>query len=267
MNGAALVLQGIHKSLGGQPVLRDVSLRVERGEVLALIGASGSGKSTLLRCANLLEVPDSGSVTVLGEAVALQPQRDGQRRVADRKQLERVRQRVAMVFQSFALWSHMTALQNVIEGPAQHLRRPRAEVEEEARALLSRMGVGHRADAYPSELSGGQQQRVAIARALCMQPELILLDEPTSALDPESTAEVLAAIRGLAQEGRTLAIVTHELGFAREVAQRVVFLHAGRIEESGPADEVLRAPASPLCQRFVSTGRPPPVIAREGALV
>lgn len=241
----------IEKRFGEHRVLQGISLQAEQGAVITLIGASGSGKSTFLRCLNLLELPDAGEVIVHGEAVRFKQTRKG-REPADWKQVERMRARLAMVFQGFNLWAHMTLLQNVIEAPIHVLRVPRKEAIERARALLARVGLAERADYYPSQLSGGQQQRGAIARALAMNPEVMLFDEPTSALDPELVGDVLKVMRDLADEGRTMVVVTHEMAFARDVCSQVVFLHQGQVEESGPPDEVLGRPQSPRLQQFLS---------------
>lgn len=241
----------IEKRFGEHRVLQGISLQAEQGAVITLIGASGSGKSTFLRCLNLLELPDAGEVIVHGEAVRFKQTRKG-REPADWKQVERMRARLAMVFQGFNLWAHMTLLQNVVEAPIHVLRVPRKEATDRARALLARVGLAERADYYPSQLSGGQQQRGAIARALAMNPEVMLFDEPTSALDPELVGDVLKVMRDLADEGRTMVVVTHEMAFARDVCSQVVFLHQGQVEESGPPDEVLGRPQSPRLQQFLS---------------
>ena len=252
MTEPAVAVRGLEKRYGPLPVLRGVSLAAQTGEVIAIVGASGSGKSTLLRCIPLLEVPEAGEVGVAGEWLRWQP-RGASRVPADRAQVTRLRSRLGFVFQSFNLWSHRTALGNVIEAPVQVLRRPRAEAVDEAMALLEKVGLAEKRDAYPAQLSGGQQQRVAIARALAMRPAALLLDEPTSALDPELVGEVLRVIRALAEEGRTMLIVTHEMQFARDVSSRAVFLHAGRIEEEGPPGQVFGDPASDRCRQFVTS--------------
>jgi arginine/ornithine transport system ATP-binding protein len=234
-------LQGLelHKRYGTHEVLKGVSLTARAGDVITVVGSSGSGKSTLLRCLNLLEQPSRGRLLLGSEELALVPDRDGSLRARDAKQLQRWRARLAMVFQSFNLWQHLTALQNVIEAPIQVLGLSRAEATERAQALLASVGVAHRAGTFPAHLSGGEQQRVAIARALAMEPEVMLFDEPTSALDPELVGEVLKVMRDLAAEGRTMIVVTHEMGFAREVSNHTLFLHQGLIEEQGPPREVL----------------------------
>jgi len=248
----ALRAEEIHKRFGALEVLKGVSVTAETGDVIALIGASGSGKSTFLRCMNLLEVPDDGRLEVGGEEIRLR-QRRGVTAPEDWKQVNRIRTRLGMVFQNFNLWSHMTILANVIEAPVHVQRVPRAEAVARARALLDKVGIADKADAYPTQLSGGQQQRAAIARALAMEPKVLLFDEPTSALDPELVGEVLRVMRQLAEEGRTMLIVTHEMGFAREVASQVVFLHQGRIEEAGPPAKVFDAPESERCRQFLTT--------------
>ena len=248
------ILQGldIHKSFGAHEVLKGVSVTAHKGDVISMIGSSGSGKSTFLRCLNLLEQPNSGRIILASEEMDLVRAAAGTLRVRHAAQLQRLRAQVAMVFQHFNLWSHMTALENVIEAPVHALGQPRAEVMERAHAYLQRVGVYHRKDAYPAHLSGGEQQRVAIARALAMEPKVMLFDEPTSALDPELVGEVLRVMRSVADEGRTMIVVTHEMGFAREVSNRVVFLHQGRIEEEGDPNEVLQRPRSERLQAFLS---------------
>jgi polar amino acid transport system ATP-binding protein len=235
-----IALRDVRKSFGDNLVLDGISLDVARGEVVCVIGPSGSGKSTLLRCINGLESYDDGEITV-----------DGQRVDRDVRHIVAIREKVAMVFQRFNLFPHRTALENVIEGPLFVKREPRAVAVERARALLVRVGLAGKENDYPHRLSGGQQQRVAIARALAMQPHAILFDEPTSALDPELVGEVLAVMRLLAQEGMTMIVVTHEMSFAREVADRVIFIDGGRIVEQGPAREVLSAPQHERTRDFL----------------
>ena len=225
------------------------------GEVISILGASGSGKSTMLRCINMLEVPDGGEVAIGGETIALEKDRRGRMRPADGAQVDRIRMKVAMVFQSFNLWSHMTVLENVIEAPVHVQKRPRAEAVAEAEALLAKVGIAEKRNHYPAHLSGGQQQRAAIARALAMRPQVLLFDEPTSALDPELVGEVLRVMRALAEEGRTMLVVTHEMSFARDVSSRVVFLHQGVVEEEGPPAQVFGAPKSERFRQFISSGR------------
>jgi octopine/nopaline transport system ATP-binding protein len=248
-----LHIHGLRKAFGTLEVLRGIDLNAFEGDVISILGASGSGKSTLLRCINLLEVPDAGDIVIAGETVQLRPRRDGTRAAADRAQLDRLRSQLGFVFQSFNLWSHMTVLENVIEAPVHVQKRPRAEAIAEAEALLDKVGIADKRNHYPAHLSGGQQQRAAIARALCMHPKVMLFDEPTSALDPELVGEVLRVIRGLAEEGRTMLVVTHELGFAREVSNRVLFLHRGAIEDDGPPERVFRAPASDRLREFLAS--------------
>ena len=254
MNTPALKLQidGIHKRFGANEVLRGVSLQAAAGDVIAIIGSSGSGKSTLLRCINLLEKPNAGSITVAGETLALVPDKNGELNARDPLQLQRLRTRLAMVFQHFNLWAHMTVLQNIIEVPIHVLGLPREQAVATARRYLQRVDLMGMEDRYPVHLSGGQQQRVAIARALAVEPEVMLFDEPTSALDPELVTEVLRVMQALAQEGRTMLVVTHEMGFAREVANHLIFLHKGLIEEQGVPREVLSQPKSDRLAQFLS---------------
>ncbi|MFG6177197.1 ATP-binding cassette domain-containing protein [Halomonas sp. THAF12] len=252
---AVIEVKNLHKAYGSARVLKGIDLSAGRGDVVALIGSSGSGKSTLLRCLNLLETPSSGALRLLGESIPFRG--EGEQRVpADRRQLRRLRARLGMVFQGFNLWPHMTLEANVMEGPIQVLKRSRAEARDEARALLERVGLHHLREAYPATLSGGQQQRGAIARALAMGPEALLFDEPTSALDPELVGEVLAVMRDLADEGRTMIIVTHEMAFAADVASRVVFLDQGEIAEQGPPERVFGAPSVQRLQRFLGSVSP-----------
>ncbi|UEM03524.1 ABC transporter ATP-binding protein [Skermanella rosea] len=249
--GAAIVVEDLHKRFGQLEVLKGVSLVAHEGDVISMIGSSGSGKSTFLRCINLLETPDEGRVWVNGELIRM---KQGRHHAvpADPRQVDRIRSRLGMVFQGFNLWSHMTVLQNVIEAPVHVLGVPKAEAIARAEALLEKVGLEAKSKAYPSHLSGGQQQRVAIARALAMQPKVMLFDEPTSALDPELVGEVLRVMRQLADEGMTMIVVTHEMGFAREVSSEVIFLHQGRIEERGPPDQVLVDPQSERCRQFLA---------------
>src|SRR4029079_10276935 len=249
----AVVVEGLHKSFGDLEVLKGVSLTAHEGDVVSMIGASGSGKSTFLRCINFLEMPTQGRIQVTGEDMALAPGSDGNLRPTDRKQLERSRTRLGMVFQSFNLWQHMTVLQNVIEAPVHVLGIPKAEAIDRAERLLHKVGLYEKRDVYPAFLSGGQQQRAAIARALCMEPKVMLFDEPTSALDPELVGEVLRVIRDLAEEGRTMILVTHEMKFARDVSSHVIYLYKGIIEEEGPPPLVFGSPKSERCRQFVSS--------------
>ena len=250
MTEFAVAVSDLHKRFGPLEVLRGITLAARNGEVISIIGASGSGKSTLLRCIPLLEVPEAGDVAIAGETVRLRA-RGGVRVAADPAQVNRLRSSLGFVFQSFNLWQHMTVLQNVIEAPVHVQRRPRAEAVAEAEAILEKVGMADKRNAYPAHLSGGQQQRAAIARALAMRPRALLFDEPTSALDPELVGEVLLVIRGLAEEGRTMLIVTHEMSFAAEVSSRAVFLADGRIEEEGPPTRIFRDPATERCRQFV----------------
>jgi octopine/nopaline transport system ATP-binding protein len=249
----AIEVKDLHKAFGPLEVLKGVSLSAHGGDVISMIGASGSGKSTFLRCLNLLELPSSGRIIVAGEELLLEPRPDGNLHPVDRRQLERVRSKLGMVFQSFNLWPHMTVLENLIEAPIHVLKLPRAEAIARADALLNKVGLFDKRASYPSFLSGGQQQRAAIARALCMEPKVMLFDEPTSALDPELVGEVLKVIRDLAKEGRTMILVTHELKFAREVSRHVAFLHGGRIEEEGDPRQVFDMPKSQRCRQFVAS--------------
>ncbi len=253
--GTALRVDDLYKSFGDLEVLKGVSLTAREHDVIAILGASGSGKSTLLRCINLLEVPDSGEVHVGGELIRMKRDRRGRAMPADRRQVDRIRARLGMVFQQFNLWSHLTVLQNVIEAPVHVLKLPRREAADRARALLDKVGLADKHDYFPAHLSGGQEQRAAIARALAMEPDVMLFDEPTSALDPELVGEVLRVIRDLAEEGRTMLIVTHEVGFAREVSSRTVFLHEGQIEEEGASKALLDDPQSPRLRQFLSGER------------
>ena len=248
----ALVVEDLHKSFGTLEVLKSVSLTAHDHDVISMIGSSGSGKSTFLRCVNLLETPDAGKVWIDGELIKMRRTRSGQAVPADHRQVDRIRARIGMVFQSFNLWTHMTVLENVIEAPVHVLKKPKAEAVAHAEALLKKVGIAEKRSHYPAHLSGGQQQRAAIARALAMEPKLMLFDEATSALDPELVGEVLKVIRDLAEEGRTMIIVTHEMGFAREVSSEVVFLHDGKIEEQGTPEQVFDNPRSERCQQFLS---------------
>jgi ABC-type histidine transport system ATPase subunit len=248
---AALSVSDIHKRFGSLEVLKGISMTAHKGDVISVLGASGSGKSTLLRCMNLLEIPDKGTITVGDETVKMKVSRSGQQLPADTRQVERIRTRLSMVFQQFNLWSHMTILQNIIEAPVHVLKIPKAEALARADKYLAKVGIADKRDAYPAHLSGGQQQSAAIARALAMEPAVMLFDEPTSALDPELVGEVLQVMRDLAVEGRTMIVVTHEMGFAREVSSRVVFLNLGRIEEDGPPAEVFDRPRSQRFRQFI----------------
>jgi len=247
-----LTVEGLHKRYGDHEVLKGVSLKAKTGDVVSLIGASGSGKSTFLRCINFLEQPNAVTMTLDGETVRMADDR-GAVRVADAAQLQNLRTRLAMVFQHFNLWSHLSVLDNITLAPRKALGVGKAEAEDRARKYLDKVGLPARvADQYPAFLSGGQQQRVAIARALAMEPEIMLFDEPTSALDPELVGEVLKVIRALAEEGRTMLMVTHEMAFAREVSTQVLFLHQGVVEEEGPPSQVLQSPRSERLRQFLS---------------
>ncbi|WP_404989070.1 ABC transporter ATP-binding protein [Caballeronia sp. LZ003] len=248
-----LVASDIHKRYGDNEVLKGVSLSARAGDVISIIGASGSGKSTFLRCINFLEKPNAGQIVVDGEPVRTKADKAGNLDVADHKQLQRVRTKLAMVFQHFNLWSHMTAIENVMEAPIHVLGLSKKEAEDRARTYLEKVGLPPRVEKqYPSHLSGGMQQRVAIARALAMHPDVMLFDEPTSALDPELVGEVLKVMQKLAEEGRTMIVVTHEMGFARNVSNHVMFLHQGRTEEEGAPADVLSAPQSDRLRQFLS---------------
>lgn len=251
---AAVSIKDLRKSFGPLEVLKGVSLEAQEGSVTSILGSSGSGKSTMLRCINMLEVPDSGEISIGGEMFAL---RKGRHKTepADRRQVNRLREHIGMVFQSFNLWSHMTILENVIEAPVNVQKRNRAECVEEAEALLERVGIAEKRNFYPAHLSGGQQQRAAIARALAQRPKVMLFDEPTSALDPELVGEVLKVMRSLAEEGRTMLVVTHEMAFARDVSNRVVFLHKGGVEEEGDPAEIFAHPKSERFRQFLSNER------------
>ena len=251
MSGAseiAVGVEGLHKRFGALEVLRGVSLAARAGEVVAIIGASGSGKSTLLRCIPALETPEAGTVRVGADTL-----RYGDGTHPSRGDLQRARSQLGFVFQGFNLWAHRTVLENVIEAPVHVQRRPRAECVAEAEALLDKVGLAEKRLHYPAQLSGGQQQRAAIARALAMRPRALLFDEPTSALDPELVGEVLRVIRALAEEGRTMLIVTHEMRFARDVSSHAIYLHQGVIEEEGPPSQVFADPASARTRRFMAS--------------
>lgn len=248
-------IDSVHKAFGGLHVLKDINLTIAEGEVTVLIGPSGSGKSTLLRCINQLEEPTAGRIRIDGitQGYAEDPLPDGRWQRLSPQQIAQQRSRIGMVFQRFNLFPHLTALGNIIEAPMQVRGIPRAKAEATARELLDRVGLASRADHYPSELSGGQQQRVAIARALAMEPELMLFDEPTSALDPELVSEVLQVLKDLAAGGMTMVVVTHEIGFAREVADQVVFMADGAIVEAGSPAEVIENPRSERLRSFLDS--------------
>ncbi len=248
-----LVAEDIHKSFGSLEVLKGMSVSAKKGDVISIIGSSGSGKSTFLRCINFLETPDKGRVFLDGEEVVIRKDAKGRSMGADPAQIQRLRSQLGMVFQSFNLWSHMTVLQNVMEGPVQVLKKNTEAAKASAMLYLEKVGIAEKADNYPSQLSGGQQQRVAIARALAMEPKVLLFDEPTSALDPELVGEVLKVMRALADEGRTMIVVTHEMGFAREVSNTVMFLHQGLVEEMGTPKQVFENPKSERCRAFLAS--------------
>ena len=253
MSELKLSVTELHKRYGDHEVLKGVSLQAAAGDVISIIGSSGSGKSTFLRCINFLEKPSEGSISLNNENIHLVRDKDGQLKVADKEQLRKLRTRLTMVFQHFNLWSHMTVLDNVMEAPVQVLGISKQEARERAIKYLDKVGIDARArDKYPVHLSGGQQQRVSIARALAMEPEVLLFDEPTSALDPELVAEVLRIMQQLAEEGKTMVVVTHEMEFARHVSSQVIFLHQGKIEEQGSPEKLFGNPESPRLQQFLS---------------
>jgi arginine/ornithine transport system ATP-binding protein len=247
-----LQVDNIHKRFGNNEVLKGVSLSARAGDVISIIGSSGSGKSTFLRCINLLEKPHAGRISVAGEELKLVAAKNGELQAQDPKQLQHLRTKLAMVFQHFNLWAHMTVLQNIIEAPVHVMGIPKEVAVQTARKYLAKVGLEGKEDSYPAHLSGGQQQRVAIARSLAMEPEVMLFDEPTSALDPELVSEVLRVMKDLAQEGRTMVVVTHEMGFAREVANHLIFLHKGLVEEEGQPAQVLANPKSERLAQFLS---------------
>src|SRR5882672_4553064 len=242
-----LDVAGVSKRFGDVEVLSDVSFQVDKGETICVLGPSGSGKSTLLRCINWLERPDAGQIYLNGERVGI----NGAGIIMSDRDLSQIRTRIGMVFQHFALWPHLTVLQNLMEAPVQVQRRPKAEVRDEALALLAKVGLSEKRDAFPARLSGGQKQRVGIARALAMRPDLLLFDEPTSALDPELVGEVLVVMRDLAREGMTMVVVTHEMGFARDAATRVMFLDRGRVVESGSPEKFFTQPDTERARQFI----------------
>lgn len=246
-----IALEGIEKSFGDLHVLKGVNLEAGKGDVVSMIGSSGSGKSTLLRCVNLLEVPEKGTITISGEEIGFSQK--GAARIPDSAaQVNRIRANLSMVFQQFNLWAHLSIIENVMLPQRRVLKRTKAEARDRAQATLDRVGIGDKADSFPAQLSGGQQQRAAIARALAMDPTALLFDEPTSALDPELEGEVLRVIKSLAEEDRTMLLVTHDMRFARDVSDQVVFLHQGRIEEAGTPDEIFDNPKSERLQQFLA---------------
>ncbi|WP_439888498.1 ABC transporter ATP-binding protein [Pseudomonas sp. MBLB4123] len=249
----ALEIRDLHKRYGDHEVLKGISLGARDGDVISILGSSGSGKSTFLRCINLLENPHQGQIIVNGEELQLKRGAAGELHAASAKQINRLRSELGFVFQNFNLWPHMSVLDNIIEAPRRVLGLSKAEATERAEALLAKVGIADKRHVYPNQLSGGQQQRAAIARTLCMEPKVILFDEPTSALDPEMVQEVLSVIRALAEEGRTMLLVTHEMNFARQVSSEVVFLHQGLVEEQGPPEQVFDNPHSARCKQFMSS--------------
>jgi len=249
----ALEVRDLHKSYGNLEVIKGISLAAYDGDVISILGSSGSGKSTFLRCLNLLENPHQGRIFFSGEELQLKADKTGALQAVSNEQINRLRTQVGFVFQNFNLWPHMTVLDNIIEAPRRVLGQSKAEAIETAEALLAKVGIADKRHNYPNQLSGGQQQRAAIARTLAMQPKVILFDEPTSALDPEMVQEVLGVIRGLAEEGCTMLLVTHELSFARQVSNQIMFFHQGRIEEQGTPEEVFERPQSERCRQFMSS--------------
>lgn len=248
-----LVVENLHKSFGTSEILKGISLSAKKKDVIAILGSSGSGKSTFLRCINMLETPNAGRISVNGELIRMVAGKNGIPKPQDPRQVVRLRRQLAMVFQQFNLWSHMTALQNVMFAPVKVLGMAKAQAQAQALVYLEKVGMAEKCDHYTHQLSGGQQQRVAIARALAMEPDVMLFDEPTSALDPELVGEVLKVMRALAQEGRTMLVVTHEMGFARDVASRVVFFHQGVVEADGSPAELFTHTTSPRFQKFLSS--------------
>ena len=249
---SAIEVRGLHKRFGALEVLKGIDMLAHPGDVISIIGSSGSGKSTLLRCINMLEVPEEGAVLVNSEEIALKTGKNGERFPGDIRQVNRIRTKLGMVFQNFNLWAHMTILENVIEAPVHVLGRSKREMKQIGLELLEKVGIGEKADMFPAQLSGGQQQRAAIARALAMEPAVLLFDEPTSALDPEMIKEVLDVMVTLAHEGMTMLVVTHEMGFAREVANRVIFMDAGQIVEENEPEEFFSNPQSDRTKLFLS---------------
>lgn len=249
---AMIRVQNLSKSYAGVQVLKDISVEFERGTVTTLLGASGSGKSTFLRCLNYLEIPTDGEILIEGDPIG-SSLINGKRKTQSEKSIAQMRMKLGMVFQQFNLWPHMTVLGNVIEAPMRVLGLSRKQATEIGREFLAKVNLENKEDSYPAKLSGGQQQRVAIARALAMKPKVMLFDEATSALDPELTNEVLDVMRNLAKEGTTMIVVTHEMRFAKDVSDRVLFLHQGCISDDGNAAHIFGPNASDLCRRFVST--------------
>ena len=248
-----LSIKNLSASIDNKKIINQLSIDIKKGQVHALMGQNGSGKSTFLRCINLLEIPNAGNVTVHGETIRMFVDKRGVRAPADLKQVVRIRSQVGMVFQNFNLWEHMTVLENVTEALVQVLGIKKREAVEKAEHVLEKVGMHERRDYYPAHISGGQQQRTAIARVLAMEPKIMLFDEPTSALDPELVGEVLRVMRGLAEEGRTMIVVTHEIGFARDASDKIVFLHEGLIESEGVPEEMFGQTASDQFRKFLST--------------
>ncbi|MGB0848558.1 MAG: ABC transporter ATP-binding protein [Thiolinea sp.] len=247
-----LDVSNIHKRFGELEVLHGISLQANKGDVISLIGSSGSGKSTFLRCINLLEMPEEGEIALSGETIRLQRSKSGLRTASNPRQIQKLRTHVSMVFQQFNLWSHLSILDNVTEAPLRVQGLSKAEAHDIGMEYLNKVGIADKAETYPAFLSGGQQQRVAIARALAMRPDAILFDEPTSALDPELVGEVLGVMRGLAEEGMTMIVVTHEMAFARDVSNKAIFLHQGLIEEQGAPEVLFGSPESERLQQFLA---------------
>ena len=247
-----LQVDNLHKSFGSLEVIKGVSLNAAKGDVISILGRSGSGKSTFLRCINFLETPTEGSISLNGEQITVAANKNGDSVATDKAQIRRLRTRMAMVFQQFNLWSHMTVLDNVAIALKTSLKLPKKEANQRAEKYLSQVNMTDRLHYYPGQLSGGQMQRVAIARALAMEPDILLFDEPTSALDPELVEEVLNVIKKLAEEGRTMLVVTHEMAFARDVSNRVIFFDEGVIVEDGAPQDVFTTPKSPQFKQFIS---------------
>ncbi len=250
-HNSALKVEHLKKSHGEQLVLNDISFVAQQGDVIALLGQSGSGKSTLLRCINLLNIPDAGDIYIGAEKIHLEARSGGKQVLKNHQQVLRLRSQIGMVFQQFNLWPHMTVLENIIEAPMHVLKQKKKVAVTKAESLLEKVGLADKQAQYPSQLSGGQQQRVAIARALAMEPQILLFDEPTSALDPEMVGEVLGVMRQLAQEGTTMLVATHEMGFAREVASHVMFLHQGCIDAFGESNAMFSMPPSERFKQFI----------------
>ncbi len=253
MNNTKLAVKDLHKKYGEHEVIKGVSLQANPGDVISIIGSSGSGKSTFLRCLNFLEKPCAGEIFINGKSISMTPDKNGQLNVDDKKELQLLRTKLTMVFQHFNLWEHLTVLENVMAAPVNVLGMSKEEAKAKAEHYLDKVGIDEtNRSKYPAHLSGGQQQRVSIARALAMEPEVLLFDEPTSALDPELVGEVLKIMQQLAEEGKTMIVVTHEMGFARNVSNHVIFLHQGVIEEEGDPEQVLTNPKSERLQQFLS---------------